>query len=100
MNDYSSSRNGGGVIPFIINIISRNIFDKIIRNSDLNGTITSYDINVWNTSSTSYFNHILLCQDNMRDTYLLYHTPSDAYNRWADKSYIEEYAPFFQINYR
>lgn len=95
----------GGNSLNIINIISRNIFDKIIRNSDLNGTITSYDINVWNTSASSYFNHWILCQDNMRDTYLLYHTPSDYYNEWPEKSSFNresdgKAAPFFQIKYR
>lgn len=95
---------GGGNSLNIINIISRNIFDKIIKSSDLNGYIVPYDINVWNISDS--WNHWILCQDNMKNVYLLYHSPDDWYNKWLDKSYdtgigkSEGKSPFFQINYR
>ena len=97
---------GGGNSLNIINIISRNIFDKIIKSSDLNGCIVPYDINVWNTSNSTYWNHWISCQDNMKNVYLLYHSPNDQYNNWRDKSYAagisegEGRSPFFQINYK
>ena len=94
---------GGGNSLIIINIISRNIFDKIIKSSDLNGCIVPYDVNVWNTAN--YWNHWISCQDNMKNVYLLYHSPDDWYNKWYNKSDdagIGEggKSPFFQINYR
>lgn len=95
---------GGSNSLYLINIISRNISNKIIRNSDLNGCIDPYDVNVWHVTSSNYNS---LCQDNIQNTFLLYNIGNNTNTLWGDKSYNGgDWAPwggngmFFQFSYK
>ena len=106
MNEVTmkSSVVGGGNPLNLINIISRNMFDKIIKRSDLNGNIAPYDVNVWHVTSSNYNS---LCQDNIQNTFLLYNIVNNTNTLWGDKSYNGgDWAPwggngmFFQFSYK
>lgn len=73
------------------------MFIKIIKSSNLNGTIVPYDKNVWHT--LVYYDNLILCQDNIKMDNLMYYTDNDSRNSWTDKSTASGYS-FFQINYK
>lgn len=72
---------GGSNSLNLINMHSKNVFDNIIRDSDLNGTIIAGSRNVWNL-----FNTWVMLQDNKSDTWYLYNYKDQSYDRYEDKS--------------
>ena len=74
---------GGGNNLNLIYIHSKNVFDNIIRDSDLNGTIVAGSSNAWNI-----LNSWVVLQDNTDNTYHLYHYTDTWYDKYPDKSLI------------
>lgn len=92
-SNYSPSFNGGGNSFNLIHIHSKNVFDKIIKKNDLNGTIdiATSRLNVWN---------ILIpytpLQDNSYDKHYRYFYNSN-YDMWY-ASYIDKSSIDYNIN--
>lgn len=85
MNMYTNTLNGGGGNSLnLIHMHSKNVFDNIIRDSDLNGTIVVGSRNVWNL-----FNTWVILQDNKSNEYYLYNYTSTSYDHYVDKSSVE-----------
>ena len=72
---------GGGNSLNLINMHSKNVFDNIIRDSDLNGTIIEGSRDIWNL-----FNTWVMLQDNKSDAWYLYHYDDQWYDKYKDKS--------------
>lgn len=75
---------GGGNNLNLIHILSKNTFDSIIRDSDLNGTIVVGSKNVWNI-----LNSWIFIQNNSTNTNYLYHYTNTLYDQYVDKSSVE-----------
>lgn len=76
----------------LINIHSKNVFDNIILNSDLNGTIVAGSLNVWN------FNFRQILQNNKGNIY--WYIMSDDYPIDSDKSSVTDHGVRVLIKYR
>ena len=64
----------------LINIHSKNVFDNIILNSDLNGAIVAGSQNAWNLFNGSH-GYIML-QNNTNDNYVRYYYYTGWVNPW------------------
>lgn len=72
---------GGGNSLNLIHMHSKDVFDNIILNSDLNGTIAVGSNSVWNL-----FNTWVMLQDNKSDTWYQYNYKDQWYDKYTDKS--------------
>ena len=66
----------------LISIHSKNVFDNIIRNSDLNGAIVAGSQNVWNIFDSNGW-ALVMVQNNTIDKYGQYRY----YRDWGDDSW-------------
>lgn len=83
MSNINIKSDMGGNPLNLIHMHSKNVFDNIILNSDLNGTIVVGSSNVWNLLRTW-----VMLQDNKSNVWYMYYPTTPANSTYGDKSSI------------